>query len=63
MSTDLEDIRRYALAADTRENFARSEREVRAWERANPTTLDDVLAWIESLRDLFADLPIGVAVT
>ena len=57
MSIDLEDFRRYTLASDTRENFARSEQEGRAWKRAHPTTLDDLLAWIDSLRELFGDAP------
>jgi hypothetical protein len=55
VSSDPEELRRYALDPETRRNLARSERAVRAWEQENPTTLDGVLAWIDSLRGLIGE--------
>jgi hypothetical protein len=60
-------MRRGELAGDAREQIfpdleggiARGAEIVREWERTHPTTLEGVLDWIEELRRLFGDPPVG----
>lgn len=58
MKRDLEEMREHALDPETRENFRRSAQIVHEWERANPTTLDQMLDWIEQIRRTFGDMPV-----
>lgn len=52
---DLEEFRDDALSPATRASFAASESATRAWERANPTSLEGMLDWIDQLRAVFGD--------
>jgi hypothetical protein len=56
-SRDVEDLRDDLGSPAAREALAASEREVDAWERAHPTTLEGVLDWIDQLRLAFGDRP------
>ena len=57
MNAELQEMRRHALEPRTRRNWARSAQAERAWRLENPTTLDGILAWIDSLRELMGEPP------
>ncbi|MEB2344075.1 MAG: hypothetical protein OZ948_04995 [Deltaproteobacteria bacterium] len=46
------------LPASAREGFEASRRAVRAWERAHPLGIEEILDWIDQLRSLFGDPPV-----
>ncbi|MEE9280619.1 MAG: hypothetical protein V3V67_10635 [Myxococcota bacterium] len=48
-------MRRDADSPEIREEFRRSARAVRRWERDHPQDLAAILDWIEQLRQLFGD--------
>ncbi len=52
---DLAEMRRDAESPEIRDEFRRSARAVRRWERDHPRDLASVLNWIEQLRRLFGD--------
>ena len=52
---DLEEFRDEALSAQSKANFAASDRAVEAWQRANPTSLEGTLDWIDQLREAFGE--------
>lgn len=52
---DLEEFRDDALSPEARAEFAASARAVEAWERANPTSIEGILDWIDQLRDAFGE--------
>ena len=54
-SRDLEEFRDEAVSAESKAQWAASARAVEAWERANPTTLEGILDWIDQLRLAFGD--------
>ncbi len=52
---DLEEFRDEGSSPEAKANFAASDRAVHAWERANPTSLESTLDWIDQLRAAFGD--------
>ena len=54
---EVEAMREWAEREEVRADFRSSAAVVEAWERANPTTLESVLDWIDQLRGLFGDFP------
>jgi hypothetical protein len=52
---EIEELRDDAGSPEAKAAFAASERAVEAWERANPTTLEGTLDWIDQLRAVFGD--------
>lgn len=55
---ELETMREDALAPKRQRDFAAAARAVAAWERAHPTGLEEILAFVDGLRGLFGDPPV-----
>jgi hypothetical protein len=57
---EMRDMREDALSGERAAEFELSLRAVREWERSHPMTLEQALAWMESLRRLFGDPPVDL---
>jgi hypothetical protein len=57
-SPDLEEFRDEALSPEAKAAWAASARAVEAWERANPVSLEAILAWVDQLREAFGEPPV-----
>jgi hypothetical protein len=55
---ELRAMREQGLSEQSRAAFRGSARAVAAWERANPVDIEEILDWVEQLRQLFGDPPV-----
>ncbi len=56
---ELESLREDGLSGERRRDFAAAARAVAAWEQAHPVGLEGILAFVDGLRALFGDPPVG----